>query len=272
MSIRSHTDKPNGSSTKPSGAIDFKDDFVNPSASTHDETVTHILQRLEQLQTKISNQPEQPAARGDLHARLSTLESIHEDALHRLTTKLDTVERQLSDNKEAEAILGRISSKFHVLESQLNSNKEAEEILGRISTKFNTLENQLSANKETEALVSKIASKFEKLEARLQSALAVQDRLDRLEASAERHSSQHARITKLETRLEPDPEEQRLIQRVTAKLDRLENSRTTKSINLGTSFDDTEALSVNDRDDKIAELKTRIRKLKELRSKYATEE
>ena len=137
MSIRSNPRLNQGPA--PSSAIEFKDEFVTSStnaalAASQEETVSHILQRLDQLQSTISNNPEaaqqqpaRPIARkaegnGDLHSRLSALENIHEDQLRRLGTKLDGLERQFSNNKEAEALMGRIASKFTAIESQLSAN------------------------------------------------------------------------------------------------------------------------------------------------------
>ena len=113
MSIRP-TNNTNASRSSPSAAIDFKTEFTSSPAAVaanHDEAVNTILSRLDQLQAKINgenntNSTEStkttaptsvvrtttPATNtGDLHARLSSLESIHEGALNRLSSKVGEV-------------------------------------------------------------------------------------------------------------------------------------------------------------------------------------
>ena len=244
MSVRSHASKPNQSSA-PTSTIDFKTDFVNSTAvfaASHDETVSHILSRLDLLQSKISTQPEQTAtptpraARlppNDLHARLTALEDIHENALAKMGSKLDGVERKLSDTKEAEHLMGRIASKFSNIESQL------------------------AANKESEALISKIASKFSLVENKLQSATQLSDRVTRLE-------SLQSRITKLESQMKPDPEQEKILSRINSKMDQLESRQ--GSVSKTVDFVGSE------RDERINYLQDRIGKLRELKSKYELED
>jgi uncharacterized phage infection (PIP) family protein YhgE len=259
MSIRSHTNRINSfaASAAPSHPIDFRDDFVNSAAvyaANTDETVSQIMQRLDQLQSKIaSGEPQAaapvPAARaarppssGDLTARVATLESIHEDTLARLGAKLDVVERKLNEQREVESLMGQISAKFSRIESQLN------------------------AAKESEGLMNKVATKFSAVESRLQSATQLSDRVARLESRLGSHADLHARVTKLESGLAPDPEQERLIARIGAKLDKLERSNAApQDDHLGA------AASVDDREDRIQYLQNRIEKLKELRSRYEAE-
>ena len=242
MSVRSHASKPIQSSA-PNCTIDFKSDFVNSTAvfaASHDETVTHILSRLDQLQSKISTQPEPtaaPVARAvrppttDLHARIAALEDIHENALHKLGSKLDGVERKLSDTKEAETLMGRIASKFSNIESQLASAKESE------------------------ALMSNIASKFSMVENKLQSATQLSDRVVRLEGL-------QSRITKLESHLKPDPEQEKILSRINSKMDQLERQQGSKTVDFVGS----------ERDERINYLQERIGKLRELKAKYEIED
>jgi hypothetical protein len=240
MSVRTHVSKPSLAS-KPSTTIDFKSDFVNSTAvfaASHDETVSHILTRLDQLQSKVSAQPEQtPTARAprppanDLHARIAALEDIHENALHKLDSKLDGVERKLSDTKEAESLMGRIASKFSNIESQLASNKESE------------------------ALMSNIASKFALVENKLQSATQLSDRVVRLEGL-------QSRIAKLESHLKPDPEQDRILSRINSKMDQLERQQGSKTVDFVGS----------ERDERINYLQERIGKLRELKAKYEIED
>jgi hypothetical protein len=255
MSIRSHTNRINSftASAAPSHPIDFRDDFVNSAAvyaASTDETVSQIMQRLDQLQSKIATneqQPSAPAARApravaassDIHSRVATLEAIHEETLARLGVKLDAVERKLSEQREVESLMSQISSKFSRIESQLN------------------------AAKESEGLVNKVATKFSAVEASLQSAMQLSDRVARVESRLGSHSDLHSRVTKLESNLTPDPEQERLIARIGAKLDKLEqNTRSPNPEFLGAPA------GMDEREERIQYLQGRIEKLKELRSRY----
>jgi hypothetical protein len=268
MSIRA-TPRTNNTPSAPASTsqapINFKDEFVNSTAAlaaSHDETVSHILSRLDQLQAKISTQPEvnaqqstsQPTARAStarsnvsvstdqsVHARLSSLERIHEDALYRLSSKLDQVERQLS------------------------------------------------VNKESEQLMTQIASRLQQVEPRLKSHADLSDRVVSLESRMRTHSDLHDRINNLEAAARPDPEQERILARINSKLDILEDQQRRKpTAALGTqydtdrrsgpsSFDSRRSLDSSSRahldadmekQERARYLQTRIEKLKELRSRY----
>ena len=271
MSIRSHTNRINSftAAAAPSHPIDFRDDFVNSAAvyaASTDETVSQIMQRLDQLQSKIganeaaaaaSSTPAAPRARAaptDLHARVSVLESVHEDTLRSLGSKLDVVERKLNDQREAESLMGQISSKFSRIESQLG------------------------AAKESEGLMAKVASKFSAVESRLQSAMQLGDRVAQLESRLESHSALHSRVNRLEASMAPDPEQERLISRISAKLDTLERARPSTDGFRPTARRDGDddgflgAEAHHDREERISYLQSRIEKLKALRSRYEEEE
>jgi hypothetical protein len=262
-------------SSTPQTPINFKDEFVHSTAAlaaSHDETVSHILSRLDQLQAKISTQPEsnnnnasgQTAPRsstpaqqrnninlsGDqsVHARLSSLESIHEDALHRLSSKLDQVERQLSVNKESEGLMTQIAARLHQVEPKLQSH----------------------AN--------------------------LSDRVVSLESRLRSHSDLHDRISTLEANARPDPEQERILMRINSKLDILEEQQHNgkKSIglssqyeterryeptSLSSSFENRRSLDSGarthldadmDKQERAKYLQSRIEKLKELRNRYET--
>jgi hypothetical protein len=256
MSIRStpRTAASHAAAT-PQAPIDFKDEFVNSAAAlaaSHDETVSHILSRLDQLQAKIATQPEantnsQPApssnpapraaarsinADQSVHARLASLESIHEDALHRLSSKLDLVERQLIMNKE-----------------------------------------QLSANKESEGLMTQIAARLQQVEPRLQSHADMCDRMASLESRMRSHADLHDRVSTLEANARPDPEQERILARINAKLDILEErqSEGKKRAALGAQHEpsrntlDADMASMQERREYLQD---RISRLKELRGRY----
>ena len=272
MSVRSHAQRLNqfNASASPSNPIDFREDFVNSTAvyaANTDETVSQIMQRLDQLQSKIganeaaaaaSSTPAAPRARAaaptDLHARVSVLESVHEDTLRSLGSKLDVVERKLNDQREAETLMGQISSKFSRIESQLG------------------------AAKESEGLMAKVVSKFSAVESRLQSAMQLGDRVAQLESRLESHSALHSRVNRLEASMAPDPEQERLISRISAKLDTLERARPSTDGFRPTARRDGDddgflgAEAHHDREERISYLQSRIEKLKALRSRYEAEE
>ena len=61
MSIRANPRNATPIAASPQTPITFKDEFVHSTAAlaaSHDETVSHILSRLDQLQAKIQTQPE----------------------------------------------------------------------------------------------------------------------------------------------------------------------------------------------------------------------
>lgn len=259
----------------PQTPINFKDEFIHSTAAlaaSHDETVSHILSRLDQLQTSISTQPESnnndtPGQTGlrsstpvqsrsninisgdqSVHARLSSLESIHEDALHRLSSKLDQVERQLSVNKESEGLMTQIAARLHQVEPKLQSH----------------------AN--------------------------LSDRVVSLEARLKSHADIHDRICTLESNARPDPEQERILMRINSKLDtleeqqrngrnsiglnsRYESERRYEPTNLSSSFDTRRPIDSGehmhldadmDKQERAKYLQSRIEKLKELRNRYET--
>ena len=254
-------------SVSPQAPINFKDEFVNSTAAlaaSHDETVSHILSRLDQLQAKISTQPETSAQQApapaavrtqqqqrsnvsvdqSVHARLSSLESIHEDALHRLSSKLDQVERQLT------------------------------------------------VNKESEQLMTQIASRLQQVEPRLRSHADLSDRVVSLESRMRNHVDIHDRVCNLEAAARPDPEQERILSRINAKLDILEEQQRRKpvaalseperrSAPLGNAFDGRWSLDSGrvqldsdsmDKQERARYLQARIEKLKELRTRYESTE
>ena len=251
MSIRSNS-RPNGqASSGASTAIDFKDEFSNSTAAlaaSHDETVSHILSRLDQLQSKISSsETPTPAASStppartsrpdsDLHSRLQALENLHDGVLSKLSTKLDKLERQFSDNKEAERLMGQIASKFSTLETKLQA-------ASKLSDRVATLETRVSSHSSKHSGMTDL----------------------------------HSRVSKLETQLKPDPEQEEILARINSKLDDLERSR-----RVGSSRPGISAPAVASRTPAVAsrtpaetsrqkELKARIEKLQALRAKYENE-
>jgi|GEM_PF-6062545 len=221
MSIRSSANASYRS--QQAAPIEFKSEY---STTNHDDTVGHILSRLDQLQASISTQPdsvvapltERPARLvaskadpSDLHARLQHLEAIHEDTLHQLGAKLSLVEKKVRDNREAEHLMTQISSKFGQIETRLQA----------------------------------------------------QTRL-------------HDRVCDLETRMQPDPEQERILARINSKLDAIERRKAT----LGAPYEEKRSIAApyessapRYSDPERAEyLQKRIEKLQALRSRYEDED
>ena len=236
MSIRSSHGNAKNSST----AIEFSHDFQAASATKNDETVGQIMQRLDQLTNKIASQPEQaPRNPSDLQARVAALERIHEDTLQKLATKLEAVEKQAGQSRQAEALLGKISSKF------------------------NNLESKLEAHNENNTLIESLANKFSKIESRIQTANQLHDRVSRLESRIDSHSDHSARLAQLEAR-PVDPEQEKVLARIHSKLDQIDKQRGKPT----PKFEEPLGAENNDR---IKYLQSRINKLKELRSRYDDE-
>ena len=264
MSIRANPRTATPIAASPQTPISFKDELVHSTAAlaaSHDETVSHILTRLDQLQAKIQTQPEnaginaassssvstarttgqssRAAAPTDssVHARLASLENVHQDALHRVSDKLDAVERQLQ------------------------------------------------ANRENEGLMTQIASRLQQVEPRLQSHASMGDRLARIESQLQSHVS---RVNSLEARpADQDPNQARILARINAKLDILEeqnrankrssdtgvtrraepshlSSDSRRSMDAGVSRLDADM----EKQERARVLQARIEKLKELKGKY----
>jgi hypothetical protein len=102
--------------------------------------------------------------------------------------------------------------------------------------------------------------------------------VNRLESRLGSHSELHSRVNKLEASMAPDPEQERLISRISAKLDTLE-----RGAKLGSEFRPTArqgggddsllgAEMHHDREERINYLQGRIERLKTLRTKYEQEE
>ncbi len=173
--------------------------------------------------------------------RVAALESVHEDALGTLSDKLGEVEKHLLDKSEADGLMHQIASKFTLIESRLSSQT---------------------------ALNDRVAH----LESRLSSHSDLHSRLTHLESKLPNHAVTSDRIARLETQLQPDPEHERLITRINAKLDmvekaqKLKNSSSTpapKSTYLGASASDDSEMHI---------LQDRIDRLTTLRARYAKEE
>ncbi len=152
--------------------------------------MSHILSRLDQLQAKIQTQPEsgamaanastaatttrtaaaaQPCAIGptdtSVHARPASLENVHQDALHRLSSKLDTVERQLQANRENEGLMTQIASLLQQVEPRLQSHASMGDRLARIESQ---LQSHVSRVNSLEALSAETAPEGPELDLKQQ--------------------------------------------------------------------------------------------------------
>jgi hypothetical protein len=130
--------------------------------------------------------------------------------------------------------------------------------------------------------MNQIASKFTLLESRISSQSNVIDRVAHMESKMSNYSDIHNRLmhlesnpshltdrlSRLESQMKPDPEHDRLMTRINAKLDiidnaqRMKSSRVEPTATLGASADNTE----------MQFLKDRIDRLTALRARYAREE
>ena len=178
--------RPTVKSSVPTSTIDFRSEFTSSPAviaAQHDEAVNTILSRLDQLQAKINGEgsgevgtgtttakktsgttsvvrttsPTTTVTSGELHARLSSLESIHEGALNRLSSKLGEVEKRLADNSNAEHLMGKIVSKFSTLETRLQSH-------AGLGDRVKRLEAHLESDPMQEEMLHRINSKLDKIE------------------------------------------------------------------------------------------------------------
>ena len=271
MSIRANPRNATPIAASPQTPISFKDEFIHSTAAlaaSHDETVSHILSRLDQLQDKIQTQPENAAnlsaqrsataATGtqatrtavptdsSVHARLASLESQHQDTLHQVYSKLGAVERQLQ------------------------------------------------VNQESQTLITQIASRLQQVEPKLQSQASLGDRLSRIEASLQSHVG---RVNSLESRAASDtsgPDQERILSRINAKLDVLEEQQRNARLSAArtpavepraaaSSYREPSSVrrSIDTGSERVAQLdaemdkqerakflQARIEKLKELRNKY----
>ena len=231
MSVRST----NASKLNASSPIDFRENLNTQAAPDDKVAVGQILSRLDQLQTKIAGQAEVvPSAKETptgLHARIATLEKIHEDVLHKLSTKLEGLERKLAEKRETESLLSSISSR----------------------------------NKDTDQLVEKLATKFSQVESRLHSASQLHDRVSRLESRLEQHAAHPERLQRLESRLETDADQERILQRINSKLDSFEQRRQKERA------EELHSDISPEKSEKIKALQSRITKLKKLRDNYSAE-
>ena len=154
---------------------------------------------------------------------VSALESVHEDALQVLGEKLGQVEKHLLDKQDADGLMHQIASKFTLLESRLQS-----QLNDRVSH---------SESKQPEAS-------------------DLHSRLLHLESKTSSHSVLSDRMSRLEAQLRPDPEHGRIITRINAKLDTMENAQ-------------RPAPAENN---ELRFFQDRIDKLTAMRARYASEE
>ncbi len=132
------------------------------------------------------------------HHRVSALESVHEEALHTLGSKLGEVGAHLSDRSNAESVMQNIVGKFALLESKISSQSE---------------------------LKDRIAH----LESKLPDTFDLHSRIVHLEGKAPAHSVLTDRLSRLESQLlRPDPEHDRMITRINSKLDTIESTQRAK--------------------------------------------
>jgi hypothetical protein len=241
--------------------ITFKDEFIHSNAAlaaSHDETVSHILSRLDQLQDKIQTQPEQNGHHTPTTARANTPQRVTSNA-----TPTD--------------------SSVHARLSNLESVSDA--TMSRLSSQLDSMEHQMRTNRDSEQLMTQIASRLQQVEPRLKSNADMGDRLARIESQLQSHVS---RVTNLESRSDrPDPEQARILARINSKLDLIEEQKnlsrrepmhrrpepvaSRQSDGARRSNDPGPHVNLDaemDKQERAKYLQTRIEKLKELRNRY----
>ena len=185
--------------------------------------------------------------------RVSALENVHEEALGVLGDKLGQVEKHLLDKNESDGLMHQIASKFTLLESRLQSQASLNDRIAK-------LESKLSSHSDLHHRVNHLESKF-----------------------PSSHDILSSRVNRLESQMQPDPEHDRLITRINAKLDMIEqaqrmklssnaasSSYSTPSVNLRSSAADRTLRS--EPDGEMHALQDRIDRLTALRARYAREE
>lgn len=113
--------------------------------------------------------------------------------------------------------------------------------------------------------MQKIASKFTLLESRISSQSQLNDRVAHLESKLTQihphHTTLSDRLTRLESHLQPDPEHDRLITRINAKLDKMENAQLGRQESAKSTPKNSEEMDYyQDRMVKLTALKARYEK------------
>jgi TolA-binding protein len=267
MSARS-TAKPS-SVAAPAAPIQFRDDFLSSSAAlaaSNEESVRSILSRLDMLQSKVVSADEiapkatttttttAPRAAklstapldtntSSLHARISQLESVHQDHLTRLGAQLSAVENQLIKNSGDNATMHEISAKFGQIESHIRNQGDASERISRLESQLSSLQSRGSSSTELHARIRSLESE----------------------------------VSELRTATEPHPEQESLLRRINSRLDDIETKRGGSSDYLGARSSESLKTAPAPRAapsssgvtaERQKYLAARIDKLKELRSRY----
>lgn len=280
MSIRANPRNATPIAASPQTPITFKDEFVHSTAAlaaSHDETVSHILSRLDQLQAKIQTQPE---TTGNLSTqRASTTTTPSSSAPQALRSATTTAASSTPTDSSVHARLASLES-MH------------QDTLHRVHSKLDAVERQLQVNQESQSLITQIASRLQQVEPKLQSQASLGDRLARIESQLQSHVG---RVNSLESRVANDssgPDQERILARINSKLDILEeqqrNARLAaarkpaepragssyqepsarRSLDTGSSSRAAHMEADMDKQERAKFLQARIEKLKELRSKY----
>ena len=134
----------------------------------------------------------------------------------------------------------------------------AEGLMTKIASTFTLLESRISSQ-------SQLNDRVAHLESKLSNTSDLHSRLMHLESKAPNHSILSDRMSRLESQLKPDPEHDRLITRINAKLDTIENTQRMKlnsalpttTTRLGASADTSEMRFMQDRIDKLTTLRAR---------------
>jgi hypothetical protein len=122
MSIRSSSSLLR--TTQQSAPIEFKSEFTNSPAAlaaNHEESVAHILTRLDQLQASISGGETAPKEAENLMSQISSKFSLIESRLHsqsKLHDRVSNLETKLHPSPEDERTIARINAKLDLIEDR----------------------------------------------------------------------------------------------------------------------------------------------------------
>ena len=130
-----------------------------------------------------------------------------------------------------------------------------QDTLHQLGAKLSLVEKKVRDNREAEHLMTQISSKFGQIESRLQA----QTRL-------------HDRVCDLETRMQPDPEQERILARINSKLDAIERRKASLGAPYAEERMPRDAAPRYSDPDRAEYLQKRIEKLQALRSRYEDED
>ena len=169
-----------------------------------------------------------------------------DETVRNILSRLDSLQSKVIGNEELKSTDPSKPTDLHARVTQLESIHR--DHLERLGAQFNSVEDQLQRNNTDNAVIEQISSKFNKIESHIRSQSQLHDRIRSLESE----------VSSLRRAAEPHPDQERMLNKINARLDDWEQARS-----LGSRVDSSADT------DRAKFLAARIDKLKELRSKYA---